>query len=168
MKYAWKEIVFGKKKYIQAMKKNQLTRALRIDKFTVTALELVLLEYLNEETLADRLPVLGMLRESGESARRRAETLCGMIRDQKVQADLAVEEVFSQVGGGSLPTELLRSAAVVIRSGKVSAAGLEKQMRHLEVPIVCRVSDDAVLLDVRTIPGEEFEIVARMLGEVLA
>ena len=41
-------------------------------------------------------------------------------------------------------------------------------MRHLEVPIVCRVSDDAVLLDVRTIPGEEFEIVARMLGEVLA
>ena len=161
-------IIIGRKRYIDQMKKNQLTRALRIDKFTVTSLELVLLEYLNEETLADRLPVLRMLRESGESARRRAETLCGMIRDQKVQADLAVEEVFSQVGGGSLPTELLRSAAVVIRSGKVSAAGLEKQMRHLEVPIVCRVSDDAVLLDVRTIPGEEFEIVARMLGEVLA
>ena len=161
-------IIIGRKRYIDQMKKNQLTRALRIDKFTVTALELVLLEYLNEETLADRLPVLRMLRESGESARRRAETLCGMIRDQKVQADLAVEEVFSQVGGGSLPTELLRSAAVVIRSGKVSAAGLEKRMRHLEVPIVCRVSDDAVLLDVRTIPGEEFEIVARMLGEVLA
>ncbi len=161
-------IIIGRKKYIDQMKKNQLTRALRADKFTVTALELVLLEYLNEETLTERVPVLRMLRESPESVRSRAETLCGMIRERNVRADLAVEEVFSQVGGGSMPTVLIKSAAVVIRPRGMSAAGLEKQMRHLDVPVICRVAEDAVILDVRTIPADDFEEAARMLGEVLA
>ena len=56
---------------------------------------------------------------------------------------------------------------MMIRPSTMTAAGLENRLRHLAVPIVCRVSDDAVLLDVRTIPAEEFETVARMLGEVL-
>ena len=161
-------IIIGRKKYIDQMKKNQLTRALRADKFTVTALELVLLEYLNEETLTERVPVLRMLRESPESVRSRAETLCGMIRERNVRADLAVEEVFSQVGGGSMPTVLIKSAAVVIRPRGMSAAGLEKQMRHLDVPVICRVAEDAVILDVRTIPADDFEEAALLLGEVLA
>ncbi|MBQ4362202.1 MAG: L-seryl-tRNA(Sec) selenium transferase [Lachnospiraceae bacterium] len=161
-------IIIGRKKYIDQMKKNQLTRALRADKFTVTALELVLLEYLNEETLTERVPVLRMLRESPESVRSRAETLCGMIRERNVRADLAVEEAFSQVGGGSMPTVLIKSAAVVIRPRGMSAAGLEKQMRHLDVPVICRVAEDAVILDVRTIPADDFEEAALLLGEVLA
>ena len=125
-------------------------------------------EYLNEETLTERVPVLRMLRESPESVRSRAETLCGMIRERNVRADLAVEEVFSQVGGGSMPTVLIKSAAVVIRPRGMSAAGLEKQMRHLDVPVICRVAEDAVILDVRTIPADDFEEAALLLGEVLA
>ena len=161
-------IIIGRKQYIDRIKKNQLTRALRVDKFTVTALELVLREYLNEKKAAERVPVLKMLRESGDSVRSRAEALCAMIVARAVNAAVSVEDVSSQVGGGALPGELLKSAAVAVRPRAASSAELAAKLRRLRTPVVCRVSEDAVLLDVRTIQSEDFEEIAAMLGEVLS
>ncbi len=69
-------IIIGKKKYIDQMKKNQLTRALRIDKFTAAALELVLQEYLSEEKAVQNIPVLQMITKDYEEIRREARSLC--------------------------------------------------------------------------------------------
>lgn len=73
-------IIVGKKKYIDMMKKNQLTRALRIDKFTAAALELVLQEYLSEEQAVQHIPVLRMITEPLDEVARRARSLARTIR----------------------------------------------------------------------------------------
>ena len=98
-------IIIGKKKYIDQMKKNQLTRALRIDKFTATALELVLQEYLSEETAVRNIPVLRMITKPLEEIEKEAKNLNRMLRRSGFSAQFQVVECESQVGGGSLPLE---------------------------------------------------------------
>ena len=78
-----------------------------------------------------------------------------------------VEEIFSQVGGGSLPGELLPSAAVSLRPGNMSAAHLEEVLRKASRPIIVRTFDDAVKMDVRTIFEEDLAVIADELAEVL-
>lgn len=161
-------IIVGKKEYIARMKRHPLTRALRVDKFTVTALELVLLEYLRQETAAQNVPVLRMVSEKEPSVRARAEKLAALLRQRQLRADVAVTACQSQVGGGSLPLERLDSAAVTLDPWQMSADALERAMLALPVPIVPRVAEDKVLLDMRTVAEDELELTARMLGEVLA
>ena len=160
-------IIIGKKEYISRMKKNPLTRAVRIDKFTVTALEQVLLEYLNEEQAVKNIPVLRMLSEPYESVKERAEKLAEMIRKCTAAADVSVADSEAQLGGGSLPAERIPSVSVVIRPHKMSTAALECAMREGRPPIVGRTAEDAVWLDVRTMTEEEFEDTAKLFGEVL-
>ena len=159
-------IIIGKKKYIQQMKKNQLTRALRVDKFTVTALELVLLEYLREENAKENIPVLRMIAESAESTEKRAGKLADLLRKACPGIEISTEVCESQIGGGSLPLERIKSTAVVIKPKEGSAAKLERKM--LPVPIVGRTSEDAIHLDVRTLNDEDFVQIAEMFGNVLS
>ncbi len=161
-------IIIGKKKYIQAMKKNPLTRALRVDKFTVAALEMVLLEYLREDTAREHIPVLRMITESQESVAARAERLARLLLRLGCPADIHTEACESQVGGGSLPMERIPSMAVVIRSEKIRTARLEQELLQLPVPILGRTIGDAIWLDVRTLDEEELTLVAEGLKEVLA
>ena len=160
-------IIIGKKKYISQMKKNQLTRAIRVDKFTVTALELILIEYLSEQLAAENIPVLRMLSESEESLEKRANELAAMIREKTTGVAITVEKIYSQVGGGSLPAELLPGAAVLIQPYDMSAGRLEEAMRLSAHPIIVRVSDDTVKMDVRTIFEEDYAVIAEVLAEVL-
>lgn len=160
-------IIIGKKKYIEQMKKNPLTRAVRVDKFTVTALELTLMEYLFEEKAAERIPVLQMIRESEETLIPKAEKLAAVIRERTSGADITVEKISSQVGGGSLPSELLNGAAVVVHPHSISTGRLEEAMRTCRHPIVVRTADDSVKMDVRTVFEEDFETIAEVLAEIL-
>ena len=161
-------IIIGKKKYIQQMKKNQLTRALRVDKFTVTALELVLLEYLREENAKENIPVLRMIAESAESTEKRAGKLADLLRKACAGIEISTEVCESQIGGGSLPLERIKSTAVVIKPKEGSAAKLERKMLQMPVPIVGRTSEDAIHLDVRTLNDEDFVQIAEMFGSVLS
>ncbi len=165
-------VIIGKKKYIEKMKKNQLTRAIRVDKFTVTALELILMEYLSEERAQETIPVLKMIRTPQNILFRRAQKLSGLIWEKVsaagIELEIEVEEILSQVGGGSLPGEFLPSAAVSLRPCSMSSARLEEVLRKASCPIIVRTFDDAVKLDVRTIFDEEFDTIADTLAEVLA
>ena len=143
-------IIIGKKKYIDMMKKNQLTRALRIDKFTATALELVLQEYLSEENAIQNIPVLKMITKSYDETVAEAKTFKRMLQREKLSAAYEVVDCESQIGGGSLPLERIPSAAVAIHPEKISVPELEERMRHLPVPIIPRTVNDTILLDVRT------------------
>lgn len=160
-------IIVGKKKYIDMMKKNQLTRALRIDKFTAAALELVLQEYLSEEKAIQNIPVLRMITEPLDDVARRARSLARAIRSTDIPAKVDVVSCESQIGGGSLPMERIPSMAVAVRPKMGSVASLEEKMRHLPVPMIPRTVNDTIMLDVRTIETEDFKLVASQLQSLL-
>lgn len=158
-------IIIGKKKYIDRMKKNQLTRALRIDKFTATTLDVVLREYLSEEKAIQNIPVLRMIAESLEEVTKKARTLARMMKAEKFDADIRVEACESQIGGGSLPLERIPSMSVTIKPSVISTAELEERMRHLPVPIIPRTTNDRVVIDVRTVERRFFKMVVEQLKE---
>ena len=153
-------IIVGKKKYIDQMKKNQLTRALRIDKFTAAALELVLKEYLSEETAIRNVPVLRMITKPLEEIEKEAKNLVRMLRRSGFSGHFQVVPCESQIGGGSLPLERIPSFAAAVRPEKISVPKLEEKMRHLEIPIIPRTANDMILLDVRTIDRQQFKVIA--------
>ena len=159
-------IIIGKKKYINMMKKNQLTRALRVDKFTVTALELVLLSYLNEEKAITEVPVLKMISESYESVKGRAEKLAEILKSCCKNAEITIGDCESQVGGGSLPLERIKSVSVVIKPNNVSVSTLEEMMHGFEPAIVARTAEDAIWMDVRTLSDEDFDTIGSLFGGV--
>ena len=159
-------IIIGKKKYINMMKKNQLTRALRIDKFTATALELVLQEYLSEENAIQNIPVLKMITKSYDETVAEAKTFKRMLQRAKLPAAYEVVDCESQIGGGSLPLERIPSAAVAIHPEKISVPELEERMRHLPVPIIPRTVNDTILLDVRTLDKDAMTLAVKQLKEM--
>lgn len=150
-------IIVGKKKYIDKMKKNQLTRALRIDKFTAAALEVVLQEYLSEEGAVKNIPVLQMITKALVEIEQEAEELKLFLETLELDAVIGIEACESQVGGGSLPLERIPSKAVTLRPGQISTAVLEERMRALPIPIISRTANDQVVMDIRTIGRENFE-----------
>ena len=143
-------IIIGKKKYIDMMKKNQLTRALRIDKFTAAALEMVLMEYLSEETAVQNIPVLRMIATPLEEIEKEARSFVRILRHTGMDAKIQMVSCESQIGGGSLPLERMESRAVAIQPNGMSVAEMEEKMRHLEIPIIPRTINDSICLDVRT------------------
>lgn len=158
-------IIIGKKKYIDMMKKNQLTRALRIDKFTAATLELVLQEYLSEEKAVKNIPVLRMITEPLADVEHRARSLARRLKAAHLPAQIEVKPCESQIGGGSLPLERIPSMAVTIRPEEISVAELEERMRRLPVPIIPRTANDTIILDVRTMKPGDIRLAADQLKE---
>lgn len=167
-------IIVGKKAYIDRMKKNPLTRAVRIDKFTAAALEVVLKEYLSQERAVANIPVLRMITESRADLQMRAELLEKILCDAKKtkepsllsDAEITICDCQSMIGGGSLPMERLDSAAVRIWPKSGSATELEERLRHLPVPVVTRIAEDAILMDVRTMTEDDIRIFETQLGDL--
>ena len=143
-------IIVGKKIYIDAMKKHPLTRALRIDKFTAGALEAVLREYLSQDRAIRNIPVLRMLTKKTEEIKKDAEELKKMLEEVCGGAEFSVCPCQSQIGGGAFPMEGLPSFAVAIKPTNITAARLEERLRRFPLPVVARVADDRVCLDMRT------------------
>lgn len=160
-------IIVGKKKYIDKMKKNQLTRALRIDKFTATALELVLQEYLSEENAVKKIPVLRMITKTKDEVGKEARRFARMLKARKLQAEITVQECESQIGGGSLPLERIKSMGVFLKPENMTVPELETAMRKLETPIIPRVINDTVLMDVRTMDREQMMAAVSGLSMIL-
>lgn len=156
-------IIIGKKKYIDIMKKNQLTRALRIDKFTATTLEVVLQEYLSEENAIKNLPVLRMITKPLEEIKKDARDLTRMLKRANLPAKIEMVPCESQIGGGSLPLERIPSIAVTIRPEKISVPEFEERLRHLPVPVIPRVVNDTVLMDVRTLDKKAMTLLVDQL-----
>lgn len=160
-------IIVGKKKYIEKMKKNQLTRALRVDKMTIAALEATLRFYLDEEKAVKNIPTLRMLTYTQEELKAKAEALYACIEKRVKTAEIGMEECTGRVGGGSMPTEELKSVAVTIKSEKVGVSQIEEKLRLGKSHIIARVYEDKYVLDVRTIFEEQFEEIAEELAIAL-
>lgn len=151
-------IIVGKKQYIDKIKKHPLNRALRIDKFTAALLESIFHEYIDQEKASENIPILKMMKMNNEDIRLRAEALAERLKEIK-GLNISVEECFSQIGGGALPLEKMKSHAVCIKPETMSCAAFERQLRHLEVPIIGRVVNDTFLIDLRTVLEGEDQII---------
>lgn len=153
-------IIVGKKIYIDMMKKNQLTRALRIDKMTLAALEGTLKYYLDEKAAVENIPTMNMLLASSEFQKKRAYRLKRKLQNKASKFNFTVDEDYSVVGGGSMPAEKVKTYAVKAKSSSRQPEQIEKMLRENDIPIIVRVSNDEVILDVRTIFDKDFDIIA--------
>lgn len=161
-------IIVGRQELINRIKKHPLTRALRVDKFTLAALEATLRLYLDEEKAVEKIPTLAMITMSGEELKRRAQTLTAEIKE-KAGANCEVEIIhgYSQVGGGALPEENIPTFLVSVNPLNVAVSQLEEKLRGLEPPVLARIQKDRLLLDPRTLLENDMELIADYLGKIL-
>lgn len=159
-------IIVGKKCYIDKIKKNQLTRALRVDKMTLAALEGTLKSYLHEEEAIKEIPTLSMMLMEPEVIMARAQKLMSMLHEVPKHLSFQMTEDYSMVGGGSMPLEKLKTYVIKINSTKFSSRVLEELLRSNEIPIITRISNQEVYLDVRTILDDELDIILEALKKM--
>ena len=161
-------IIIGKKKYIDRMKKHPLARILRVDKMTLAGLEATFEQYYDPEEAKRSIPVLRMLTRSKEDLTRDAERMRAKILERVPDAEVAVERSMGMIGGGTTPGILLEGAAAVLSSRKRSAAYIEEQLRLGDLPIIVRVHENRIVIDMRTVSEPEQDMIAEKLAEILA
>jgi L-seryl-tRNA(Ser) seleniumtransferase len=154
-------LIVGRKALIGKIKKHPLKRALRVGKLTLAALEPVLRLYQAPEFLRERLTTLRLLTRPSEDTRAAAGRVLPVLK-QALGDRYAVtaEPMFSQIGSGALPVDQLPSYGLVVRhaSGKRNGSALqklEKALRGLPRPVIVRVADDAIRLDLRCLEAAD-------------
>lgn len=161
-------IILGKADWIARIRKNQFARIVRVDKFTLTALEATLKLFLDEKTAFKEVPTLQMmLRKPDElekQARRIADALCKALPN----ADVAVLPGFSQTGSGSLPTQNLPTTQVSISSAAMTAITIANRLRLHSTPIFTRIQNEQILIDPRTLRDEDETVLIDALTGILA
>lgn len=155
-------IIVGKKEIVDKLKQHPLTRAMRIDKMTLAALEATLRSYdvQNQET---EIPTISMLATPLLSLLEKAKVLCHALKAAGHAATVVDTE--GQVGGGSVPTQMLSSYAVAIEPKQGTVNDLEETLRKGTPPIIGRIHNDQFLLDVRTLRETNFDEIVRAVTE---
>lgn len=163
-------ILAGKKEYIEAMKKNQLTRALRVDKLTIAALEATLIEYLTGFP-DQNLPVIRMLSVSPEELKSRAESLARLLDETLSPLDLSAQvrtrEVEDMVGGGAYPTYRLPGYGVEIKWQGSTLDAVVRYLRRQDPAVLTRKQEDCMLISVRTLLDGEEDQLAKQISQAL-
>jgi len=149
-------IIVGKKEFIDRMKKNPLTRAVRIDKMTVAALEATLREYLDIKAALQNIPTLRMISSEEKLLQNRCGVLQGLLEDAvEGRALISLERDQSAVGGGAMPTADLPGWLVSVRPLNMPVEVLADRLRNGDPAVMGRVQEDSLLLDVRTLLKDE-------------
>jgi L-seryl-tRNA(Ser) seleniumtransferase len=150
-------LISGRADLVARMRSNSLFRALRVDKLTYAALEATLLAYVKHDH--DAVPVLRMMRLSKDEISRRAELLIARIKSSKLKLELIDGE--SVIGGGAAPSAVLPTRLIAIAHPDQSADRLCARLRSSAAPVIARVEEGKVLLDLRTVfPAQETTLTA--------
>jgi L-seryl-tRNA(Ser) seleniumtransferase len=169
-------IIAGKKEIVERIRANPLFRALRVDKLTIAALEATLQSYLRDAF--DEIPTLRMIRLSQEEIAKRAQSFCEKFRPVlPTYVKLEIHSGFSVIGGGSTPDQQLPTTLIAISTPRHSAAQLEDRLRNprtsnpasatstTATPLIARIEENHVILDLRTVnPEEESEIASALVA----
>lgn len=157
-------IILCKKEWSALLRAHPLTRAMRVDKMTLAALEATLQSYLEPDRAREEIPTLWMLSAPADRLKRRAEALCVRLEEAGLCCQVIPEK--DQVGGGSVPTQLLDTWAVAVTPQHTTVDGLEARLRReSDPPIIGRIVHDRYLLSVRTLWEEDFGQIAQAVKE---
>ena len=157
-------ILVGKKEIIDRIKKNPMNRALRIDKFTLAALETVLRNYYDLDMALAKVPTLNMLTAEAATIKKKGQAILRRLGGaSKNKTVIELQQTVSKVGGGAMPEYGLASWALVLHPASAKAAALEKQLRSREIPIIGRIEDEKMILDLRTIQQDDIPVLVDML-----
>jgi len=159
-------IIVGKKEYIQDMKSNHLTRALRVDKMTLCTLEATLKLYRDEDRAVKSIPTLRMLTMHADEIKEKVQCLFGLVKEHTNKFNIEIVKGVSEVGGGSMPLEKLPTHLLSVSHDKLSANKIISGLRAYEMPVIARVEDNKVLFDPRTLQEDEYETVAKALASL--
>jgi L-seryl-tRNA(Ser) seleniumtransferase len=156
-------IILGASSAVARMRQNPLTRALRVDKLTLAALEATLALYRDPQRALREIPTLAMLAAPVERLRERAMALCGALSRAGHAATVVDSE--GSVGGGAFPTTRIPSAAVALNG---DPEALDARLRAAPLPVIGRITDGRLLVDFRSIPEQDDERLTAALIHALA
>lgn len=162
-------IIAGRLELIEKISKNPLMRALRVDKMTLSAFEVILRLYLDEKKAKEEIPTLRMIFEDKKTIKKRALKVLSKIKRLTLD-DLASFDIlhyYSEAGGGSLPGLPFETYVVSIKPFKISVNLLEERLRSSRPPVIARIKSDSLILDMRTIQDNEIDILLKILAESL-
>ena len=161
--------IVGRSEWIEKINRNPMKRALRLDKIRIAALEATLRLYRDPDRLAARLPTLRLLARPLRDIEALASRLLPAVSSRLGAAfSVQAKRCKSEIGSGSLPLETIESAALVIRPSAARASGralaaLAAACRGLPVPVVGRIEDQSLVLDLRCLEAaDEAELVAQL------
>src|SRR5579864_8124010 len=157
-------LISGREDLVRKMRSNSLFRALRVDKLTYAALEATLLAYVKRDYNA--VPALRMIELSKSEIARRAESLRSKLHSSQLRAELVDGE--SLIGGGSAPSSTLPTTLLAFTCYSLSADELARSLRVSDPPLIARVEEGRVLLDLRTVFPEQDDAVGRILLQAAA
>jgi L-seryl-tRNA(Ser) seleniumtransferase len=162
-------IIAGKKEFVQEVRRHPLFRALRVDKLTITALEATLRAYLRAAW--DEIPALRMMHLSEEELAGRTQAFRKELLQQAgdLDAEMEISAGRSLLGGGSTPAQSLPTQVLRITSARYSAGDLEARLRQPAsgVPVIARIEDDRLLIDLRTVFPEQEAALSKALAAAL-
>lgn len=161
-------LIVGRREYIDRIRANPLHRAVRIDKLTLASLETTLRIYLEGERAFRKIPTLRMISEDVAAVRSRARKLHRRLSPSCRQGlDASVVACTAQVGGGALPLHEIPSAAVALGGERHPAHRLEASLRALATPVVARIHEGRLLLDMRTVSESEVAPLAACIESIV-
>ena len=156
-------LISGRASLVSGMRANSLFRALRVDKLTYAALEATLLAYVKRDH--DAIPTLKMMRLTKQEIGARAEALAGRARSSTLNIEIVDGE--SVIGGGAAPSSILPTRLLAVNAASLSADELVERLRTSDPPVVARVEQGRVLLDLRTVFADQDSLIAAALGRIM-
>jgi len=161
-------IIAGSKQMLDQVKQNPITRALRIDKLTLAALEATLRLYRDKTTVLDQIPTLRMLTMPSNVIETKAARLLAHLQalDDK-RLEIQTFEAVSRAGGGSLPMLQLPSKCVGVQIAGVSANRIDAWLRAYHLPVIGRIEADYFMMDVRTVQERDLANITGAFGDLL-
>ncbi|MBA2340047.1 MAG: L-seryl-tRNA(Sec) selenium transferase [Pyrinomonadaceae bacterium] len=148
-------LIVGREKYINLLRRHPLARALRLDKLALAALEATLEAY-RRGTAQSEIPVLNMIAQTYDQLERRAFNFVEQLRGWSSEYECEIITGASAIGGGSAPTTHPSTALIRLTHHKLSANRLEQKLRQENrPPVVARLINDAVVIDLRTVAEDE-------------
>jgi L-seryl-tRNA(Ser) seleniumtransferase len=152
-------LISGPGELVSRMRSNSLFRALRVDKLTYAALEATLLAYVKRDYNA--IPALKMMRLTAEEIDQRAQEIAKQVPSPKLKIEIGDGE--SVIGGGAAPSSVLRTKLLAVAHEQLSADEFAASLRGFDPPIIARVEEGRVLLDLRTVfPEQDRQIIAAL------
>ncbi|MFK3959188.1 L-seryl-tRNA(Sec) selenium transferase [Guptibacillus hwajinpoensis] len=157
-------MIAGRKDLINRLKKHQLARVLRVDKFTLAALEATLQQHMYEE--AANIPAIRDITKSADEIRERSELFQQRLGRKASHYIVEVVEGTSQVGGGTMPSVELPTYVIALQTDQYSVNELEESLRLSDTPIITRIQDGKILIDLRTVTVEEEDEILQSLIQI--